>query len=63
MSNKDIIKAIWHSEEFCQDFHRFSAIALDNVMKEVFMSRSMDNISAILVSFDGFLKFYNEGLT
>ena len=36
---------------------------MDNVMKEVFMSKSTDNISAIIITFSGFVKFYNQGLT
>jgi len=63
LDNKSLVRSVWNSEEYSKDFNKFTANALDNLMKEVFMSRSTDNISAIIVTFDGFLKFYNEGLT
>lgn len=63
LSNQEIIRAIWDTEEYNKDYHKFTGNALDNVMREVFMSKSTDNISAIIITFDGFLKFYNQGLT
>ena len=63
LNNKDIIKSIWNSEEYCKDYHKFTANCLDNLMKEVFMSRSTDNISAIIITYENFHRFYTEGLT
>lgn len=60
LQNKDIIRSVWNTEDFGKDFHKFSGNCLDNMMKEVFISRSTDNISGIIITFDNFLKYYND---
>ena len=55
MNNFDVMKAIWKCEDYSRDLHKFTANIVDNLMKEVFYSRSTDNISIIVITFENFL--------
>jgi len=43
-----------------KDYHDFSGRCIDSVMKEVLMSKSMDNLTAVLVTLEGFYNFFYE---
>ncbi len=58
MKNKEIIQSIWTSEDSSRDFHKFTGNAVDTLMREVFINRSSDNLSIILVSFENFFNMY-----
>lgn len=63
LTNQQVLSTLWQTQEFHKDYHKFTADALDNLMKEVFVSRSTDNISAIIITLDGLHSFYNQGLS
>lgn len=60
MTNKDVIRAIWNNNEYCKDYHKFTGNGVDNLMNEVFMSRSSDNISVIMITFENYHRHFNE---
>ena len=58
MKNKEIIQSIWTCEDNSRDFHKFTGNAVDSLMRDVFINRSSDNLSIILVTFENFFNMY-----
>lgn len=42
------------------DFHKYTANCVDDLIKEVLISKSMDNLTIVMLSFQNFLNYFNE---
>lgn len=55
MENPDISNCIWNSTAIKEsDVHKQSAVAVERLMKESLIQRTLDNITVVMVSFSGF---------
>lgn len=50
LENKDIIKALLY-KEINENIHVYAGKCVDNLIKEVLRSKSMDNLTAVLICF------------
>ena len=52
MSNKDIVKSVWDSIglSYYENIHEFCSKAVDNVIRECFFKRTLDNVTVIIIS-------------
>ena len=60
LTNLEVVNAVFNVNELTDDFHKNTGMALDNLMSETFLNRSTDNISAVLITFENFFKFFSE---
>jgi serine/threonine protein phosphatase PrpC len=63
MENQEVIKSLISNDFQQKDFHLYTKTCVDNMMKEVLMSKSMDNLTAVVISFKNLFNFYNESKT
>ena len=60
MNNLEINQAIFENWELIRDYHRFSGNITDNLIKNLFLRKSTDNLSVILITFENFYKNYER---
>ena len=63
LTDEDVVETVWKSTKLkCDDLHQQSSIAVEDILKESLLRRSMDNVTAIMISLQGFQKamFPNE---
>jgi hypothetical protein len=60
MSNQEVIKSLLSTDFQQKDFHLYSKTCVDNMMKEVLTSKSMDNLTAVMISFKSLFNFYTD---
>ena len=53
VENKDIVKLIWNTinNSIYENIHDFSGKAINNIIKNCFSIKSLDNLTGILISF------------
>ena len=53
LNNKDAIKAIWETVTIhkFKTIHEFSGKAIENLMRESLMNKTLDNITSVMISF------------
>lgn len=57
MENQDVVKSVWDSTiERESDIHKQSAAAVEKLMKDSLIKKTMDNITVVMVTFEGFEK-------
>ena len=56
MSNGDVVKTIWQSahDEHSANIHDMTATAVEYIIKNVYVRKAMDNVTAVVVSFANF---------
>lgn len=58
LNNKDVMKALWETTSFnkYKDIHEFSARAVENLMKDALIHKTLDNITIVMISFKNLKK-------
>jgi hypothetical protein len=51
MDNKDLCKVALECDIDGNDFHKYTGNCVDNMIREVLISKSMDNITIVMITF------------
>ena len=51
MDNKDLCKVALESEIGGNDYHKYTGNCVDNMIREVLISKSMDNLTIVMITF------------
>ena len=60
MSSQEVVKSILQVKANQKDFHLLGMDCVDNMMKDVLLSKSMDNLTAVMITFKEFFNIFNE---
>lgn len=57
MSNEEVIRSIWNSTKLRgRDLHHQSSIAVGSLLNDAMMMKTLDNVTAVMISLEGFKK-------
>lgn len=57
MNDEDVANSVWDSTKSkCNDIHQQASVAVESVLNESMIQKTMDNITVILISLEGFLE-------
>jgi protein phosphatase 2C family protein 2/3 len=62
LSNKDVVQCVWNSTktERAGKIHQQCGIAVDNIMKNALLRRSLDNVTSLIIAFENMKKCLTE---
>lgn len=57
MSDEDVVHTIWDSVKIkCGNLHQQSSIAVETVLNESMVRKTLDNVTAVMITLEGFQK-------
>jgi len=56
LSNKDVVKCVWNTltQEKATHLHQQCSFAIDSIIKNALLRRSLDNVTAVMIAFENF---------